>query len=96
MVTDFRQLQKDIHEWACDTFEKQTVAAKLEHLKREIVELIENPSDRLEMADVQILLMGVASLQGVDLMDATLEKFEIVKKRKWGAPDEFGVVHHVK
>jgi len=52
-----------------------------------------------EIADIFILALEVASHVGMDINDITLacrDKFEICKKRKWGTPDENGVVEHLK
>lgn len=93
--SNLSKLQKEVHAWAAATFESQSVSSKLTHLQKELDELKENPHDRHEMADCLILLLGVAELQGIDLFEATREKFEIVKKRKWAAPDADGVCRHI-
>jgi len=50
----------------------------------------------LELADIQILIMDIAHCQGTDLTDATLLKHHINTLRKWSAPDERGVQHHIE
>jgi len=49
-----------------------------------------------EMADIGILLLDIAFVQGVDLTDYLLRKHEINMGRKWSAPDEHGVQHHIE
>jgi len=66
------------------------------HLKREIEELDEDPTDGEEMADCFILLLNLAEMAGVDLMSEARRKMEINRNRKWGKPDSEGVCHHVK
>ena len=59
-----------------------------------------DPADKyemdLELADLQILIMDIAYCQGTDLTDATLLKHYINTLRKWSAPDERGVQHHIE
>jgi len=50
----------------------------------------------LELADLQILIMDIAYCRHVDLTDATLLKHYINTLRKWSAPDENGVQHHIE
>lgn len=50
----------------------------------------------LELADLVILVVDIAYVQGVDLTDATLLKHHINTLRKWGKPDERGVQHHIE
>ncbi|MCI0564203.1 MAG: hypothetical protein MN733_37485, partial [Nitrososphaera sp.] len=49
-----------------------------------------------ELADIIIIAVHCASIEGIDLLEAVRYKFEIVKKRKWLPPDPDGVVRHVK
>jgi hypothetical protein len=93
---DFRKFQQDLHIWQVNTFPQSDVHAKLSHLKQEIAELEENPSDVMEMADIVILVTGLAAIQGYDLSNAIEQKFEINKTRKWGTPDKNGVVNHIE
>ena len=53
---------------------------------------------QFELADCLILLLDVATHEKItvsELIDASEEKMEINKKRKWGEPDENGVVEHI-
>ena len=49
-----------------------------------------------EIADVFILLSHICSMTSVNLYDAATKKFEILKKRKWLAPDNQGIIRHAK
>lgn len=93
---DLRKFQDEMAEWQAKTFPNQDVISKIQHLKEEVGELLENPSDYLEMADCVMLLCGIAAIQNIDLASACEEKFKINQTRKWGAPDNNGVVHHIK
>ena len=53
---------------------------------------------KFELADCLTLLLDVAAHEFIDvdeLLAASEEKMEINKKRKWGEPDENGVVEHI-
>jgi predicted HAD superfamily Cof-like phosphohydrolase len=50
-------------------------------------------------ADCFFLLFGSAAADGMsyqDICNAIQEKFEINKRRRWGKPDENGIVKHIK
>jgi len=95
---------KEITEWQEITFPTSTALSKVAHLKQEVLELESdlkaNSSHKYsEWADCAILLFGAAKLAGMDYkgcLNAIQEKFEINKVRKWGKPDENGVVNHLK
>lgn len=100
-------LFEEITRWQKETFPHGSNVSKLKHLEEEIVELMEelkstspNPENiRNEYADCFILLFGSAHINGYeydDIVNLIRDKFEIVKKRKWGKPDEHGVVKHIK
>lgn len=53
---------------------------------------------KFELADCFTLLLDVAAHENInvsELLDASEQKLEINKKRKWGEPDENGVVEHI-
>lgn len=93
----------EISAWQKETFGQATPLSKIAHLAEELSELsydlINNkPERRLEFADCFFLLFGSAAADGMtyqDICQAIQEKFEINKARKWGKPDENGVVKHV-
>lgn len=89
--------------WQKETFPKATPLSKIEHLLQEVQELKEdiinnNPNRRLEYADCILLIFGAAHADGFDynqIINLIEEKFTINKNRKWGKPDENGVVNHI-
>ena len=100
-----QKLMTDISEWSNKTFgDGQRNPAIVYHLKKEVNELIAvfegNPRNAhrqlwFEYADCLMLLLDSALHAGFtarDLIDATREKLEINKTRKWGKPDENGVI----
>jgi len=94
----------EITDWQKQTFGQATSLSKIFHLADELQELVsdlktDNPERRLEFADCFFLLFGSAAADGMtyqDICQAIQEKFEINKSRKWGKPNENGVVNHVK
>jgi NTP pyrophosphatase (non-canonical NTP hydrolase) len=99
-------LLDDIGVWSTKTFPNQTSISKLCHLTKEVEELKEAIAKKhsreekaLEFADCFTLLFDSARIEGFnasDIKEAMEAKYEINKNRKWGVPDENGVIHHVK
>jgi len=95
----WQKMQDDIGEFTEKTFGKGTVKGKITHLAEELEEVLADPDDRHEWADCMILLLGAARCAGLDMNDlhqAMQEKMDINRKRKWGPPDEDGIVRHVR
>ena len=98
-------LMRDCGEWSDKTFghswgdgDKAGIGS-LYHLREEVDELIDNPSDQEEWADVLTLILDAArrrTISAADLISWSYEKLFKNKKRKWGKPDANGVVHHLK
>ena len=100
-----QELFDEITQWQKETFGVQfTPLSKIAHLAEEIQELVadlqeNSPYTRLEYADCFILLFGSAAANGMtyeDICNAINEKMIINKARKWGKPNEQGVVNHIK
>lgn len=89
-------LARDIAAWGAATFTASTPASTAEHLRREIDELLADPTDAEEQADVFHLLIQLARVTGVDLTAAVDRKFAINKGRRWMRADVMGVVEHVR
>jgi len=110
-IMELQKLMDDIREWSDATFgEGQRTVPILHHLKKEVDELIEEVMADLELesdsgtsltefADTFMLLFDAANHHGftaANILNAVRGKLEINKKRKWGRPDENGVVEHIK
>ncbi|MFZ4797185.1 MAG: dATP/dGTP pyrophosphohydrolase domain-containing protein [Bacteroidia bacterium] len=93
-----------ITQWQNKTFKKATALSKIAHLKEEIEELVidlqnNNISKKQEFADCFILLFGAAASDGMTYEDICNEidlKMEINHQRKWGKPNDDGVVNHIR
>jgi hypothetical protein len=93
------KLQKDLYQWASKQFKGQPVSGKFSHLRKEIDELEAEQQDIMEYADCYMLLMDIASNNGILLSDihaAAERKLEINKKRNWGKQNKDGSICHVK
>jgi|GEM_PF-5823138 len=101
---DWDGLLSRINIWADATFGpgNGNTYGKAKHIEKEAVELMQavregNPEKiRKEIADIIILATHAAHGEAIDLYEAVAEKFEIVKTRKWQAPDADGVIQHVE
>jgi NTP pyrophosphatase (non-canonical NTP hydrolase) len=99
MSYGFGYLNDMIHKcgsWADITFSTATPASICEHLRREVAELTEHSDDAEEAADCMLLLFHLAHKRGWNLEQEVVNKFEKNQRRKWGIPDAFGVVEHVR
>ncbi len=100
MSSRIQQLQDEIAAWSDSTFGAGRPAEiPLHHLAKEIQELIASPNDNMEYADCLILLLDAYRITGGksdELVETCYKKLEINRKRKWGKPDENGVVEHIR
>lgn len=103
-------IQKIIGSWSIQTFGKFQKPHEVHlHLIEECDELFSHLQDgedkfnnsylqdvSLEMADIIILLIGLAERHGISLESAILQKHMINLQRRWNPPDENGLIHHAK
>lgn len=106
----FEKLYKEVNNWATETFGKVRAIPALCHLKKECDEAIEAlqreqsgvgevPATHSEYADLMILLMNSAGSYGLSpdqLLFHVERKLKINRQRTWKAPDENGIMEHVK
>lgn len=93
LLTNF---QEQVAAWSSATFPLSNNKNRAAHVLEEAHELVAVPDDPYEAADIMLLLLHHAQVNGYDLLTATKKKFEIIKKRQWLPPDENGIVRHVK
>lgn len=91
-------LQREIAEWADGLIPDRTVHTALSKLMlEELPELISSgASDELEFADVVILVLDMAHLQGIDIEKAVKTKMDINRKRTWKVDEITGLMSHVE
>lgn len=107
-MKDLQKLMDDIREWSAATFgEGQRTIPILHHLIKEVPEAIEAVKEvenitlkgRFEFADCMMLLLDAANHYGMtadDLIRFTNFKLDVNRQRKWGKPDENGVIEHLQ
>ena len=99
-MTEFGRFQIEAARWADRTFgEVREPDGAVAHLAKEIKELAKSPYDDWEYADCLMLILDAAHCAGIgadDLLNTAWEKLAINQQRKWGKPDENGVVEHVR
>lgn len=94
-----RTIQNEIKRWADRVYSNRTESSILEKLKEENQELIDALAsteniEATELADVLILVLDLASIRGVDVYSAVIEKLEINRKRSWVINPDTGVMRH--
>lgn len=93
--THIGMLTDEVFNWAEVTFPNRTDQSMFLKMYSEIGEMIDSDGDRLEVADVFILLLDYAKRKKIDLTASVRLKLEINKGRQW-AIDTNGVMSHVK
>lgn len=104
-MSTLTNLQYGIGTWGEKVFGVGDPLAIIKHMRDEVEELddaqIDAPNiltykQMEEAADIAILLLQYAHRKGFDLGKMIEEKHTINLARKWGPPDERGVVRHVE
>lgn len=95
-MTPIDTLQLQINTWADSVFPNRTDASILLKLYSELGEMIDNPGDPLEHADVFILLLDFAARHKIDVESAIKKKLAINKERDWKVDLHTGMMSHVK
>lgn len=98
-VLTLDQVLREVVAWQTVTFPHATPASVVEHLRREVAELVNDPTDTSELADVVFLAVALAHELGIGVDGLTrivANKLAINRRRTWMAPDGMGVVEHVR
>jgi NTP pyrophosphatase (non-canonical NTP hydrolase) len=96
MTATVAELQAEIAEWADSVVPNRTPLSVIAKMLGEVGELIasERMSDPSELADVMILALDLAHLQGIDAAEAIRAKLEVNRKRRWVVSDN-GCAQHI-
>ena len=101
-MRDVDAIQRDLFEWSSATFGDASVRGPegpLNHLRKEIDEIIADPDDITEFADAYMLVSDAASRAGhkmSEVCDAAVDKLEVNKRRTWGPVNADGFSEPVK
>lgn len=87
---------REVNDWQAATFPRATPSSVVEHLRREVLELVDDPTSTSELADVVFLAVGLAYELGADLKQIVADKLAVNRARTWGEPDEDGVTEHIR
>jgi len=90
-------LQEEVGHWAVQTFPKATHTSITAHMYKELQELRAakttlNKAE--ECADLYLMLLHLAHINGFDLFLSGRHKLDICRGRTWCRPDAEGVVEH--
>lgn len=96
-TTVLEELQAEIATWADAVFPDRTAHGALTKLMlHEIPELITSKLlDPTEYADIVILVLDIAHLNGIDISSAVREKMAINRARTWKIDPDTGLMSHV-
>ena len=94
--TSVQELQSEIAAWADGLNPNRTALSLIAKMLEELGELIasERQDDPLELADVLILALDLAHVQGIDLAEAVQRKMRVNRARNWEIADN-GAMRHV-
>lgn len=83
-MSEINQLTTDIITWADSVFPQRTSESALLKLFEEVGELVKDPRDPGEYADICIMIFDLAKMNGVeDLAQAIRDKLAVNKQRVW-------------
>ena len=88
-------LAQEVFEWADFTFPHRTLGSMALKLYEEIGEMLRDPHDHSEFADVMILLLDHAKIHSIDIEVAVRDKLAINAQRTWEINDN-GAMSHVR
>jgi hypothetical protein len=80
---DIDVLANTVFKWANEAFPDRTDASMFLKMYEEIGEVIRSGGDRLEVADLFILILDYAKRKNVVIREAIGEKLEINRNRDW-------------
>lgn len=80
---DIDVLAEEVTKWADQAFPNRTDASMFLKMYEEIGEVIRSGGDRLEVADLFILILDYAKRKNITLRYAIGEKLEINRNRDW-------------
>lgn len=89
-----------VGKWAEELFNKAPEGYSdeklLAHLVEEVNELIEDPSDGYEMADIVLIVMHIAFRKNINLGVFMDKKFELCKNSEWYYDEGYGRMRRIK
>ena len=91
---DLRIMQRLIVQWANNAMPNRTPSNALLKMTEETAELIRDPTDPEEYADILVMLVDLAAMHGVhDLGEAVRKKMKVNANRTWSQTST-GIMRH--
>lgn len=82
-MSEVAQLTQEVVQWANSVFPDRKPQSALLKLFEETGELVKDPSDASEYADIFIMLLDLADMHGVDVVKAIRDKLALNRQRTW-------------
>jgi NTP pyrophosphatase (non-canonical NTP hydrolase) len=95
IMSEIRELQHEICQWADQVFPDRTIQAAALKLYEEIGEMLRDPSDAAEHADIFIMLLDISAMYDIDVAQAIRDKMEINRARTW-RKTQTGTLQHTE
>lgn len=95
-------LASSLSRWSQATFgtdQERGPIGPIKHLKKECDEVLADPTNREEYADLLILVLDASRRAGIkplELIRASIKKMELNKTRQWGKPVNDEPVEHLR
>lgn len=94
-MSEIKQLQDSICAWADGVFPDRTLNSAALKLYEEFGELLRNPYDSGEHADVYIMMFDISRMYNIDIAKAIEQKMTANRDRNW-VVSEIGTMSHVR
>lgn len=91
---DIRRLQQVVTTWADEVFPNRKTPDVLLKLYEEVGEYARDPKAAAEFADIMILLLDLAAINGIDIQRAVTEKMAINVGRSWTVDSQTRIMRH--
>ena len=93
---DIRRLQQVVTTWADEVFPNRRTPDILLKLYEEVGEYARDPKAAAEFADIMILLLDLAAINGIDIHKAVTEKMAINVGRTWTVDSQTRIMRHTR
>lgn len=93
-VGEIEELTQEVVQWANSAFPDRKPQSALLKLFEETGELVRDPSDAGEYADIFIMLFDLADMHGVDVAKAIRDKLALNRQRTW-TKTATGTLQHI-
>lgn len=94
-MSEIKQLQDLIGEWADEVFPERNIQSAALKLYEEIGEMLRDPSNADEHADIYIMMFDLSRMYNVDIGAAVRRKMAVNMRRYWRMT-ETGTLQHTE